>query len=127
MNVITAVDYDPYKYFVQMAQKHKHNWHAIFFVPNKRAKTAAMRTLFNMLEDSGLLTTMHGNQGWVTVKDGATARFHVAFKGITDNLAGNEYQQIDGTEFLTKYDEDKVRELLRTRISIPLAKDMAIR
>lgn len=127
MNTITAVNYDPYKYFMQMSRKHKGNWRALFIVPTKKAKNAAMRTLFNLLEDDGITVKMNMSPGILATSEQSEALFKVAFKGITDNLKGTEYQQIDGTEYLTKYDEQQMRELLRTKISIPLAKDMVIR
>lgn len=128
MNVITAADYDPYKYFMQMTLKHKNNWRALFITKNKAARTLAMRTLFNLLEDNNIPCTLRAVHGTLTAEAGSVADFRIGHKNMAERLAGMEYQQIDGTEHLKNPEDEKfIRTRLRTNVSIPLAKDMVIR
>jgi hypothetical protein len=119
--------YDPYEYFIRMARRHGGNWNALFLTPSTRHRSPEVRTLFAMLEDRNMPSRVFKTKHLIVTENGATATFKVAYDGIFDQLAGNEYQQIDGTDYLTSHDQERIRTLLRTQVSLALAKDMAIR
>jgi hypothetical protein len=124
---MTPENYDPYLYFTMMAKKHGEHWRALFIMPNGRGRTASIRTLFNTLQAEGIDAKIHNPSWTVTTDNGARAYFKIGYKGLVDQLKGNEYQQIDGTDVLTRYEEEQIRPMLRTQLSLALAKDMVIR
>jgi virulence-associated protein VapD len=72
-------------------------------------------------------TQINTKKSELTTNNQSVAVFKIAFKGLITSLNGHEFQQIDGTEYLTKSDEEKIRPLLRTHVSLALAQDMVIR